>query len=312
VGTTSVDDERTGGGVNFLVEYDRAGARGDTRTWAGRSLRPSDLPARVVARALQEDQFWWNDGGGDRSATQTLQDETETIHRDGDMNVTTLEAGTRYWRELSRRVNVGLGLTLTRTAWSEEYLQSSSMVSRTSFDDGDDNVNTLEMSGLPGSGSGAFSEITTTMESTVITDVDDELRNTVIRLPVGTQFRFGNWTWNMGLTHSIINSTRETKVTVEGGETITIVDDQSAPGPVQTLPTETATSDGSITDRNSWNQTTYWYGLEWLFTDSAQININGFFDTHSKDGSTAGSDETQVIDVDFFRNLALSITFLFN
>jgi hypothetical protein len=305
--TTSIDDSRDGVGVNFLMEYDRGWAGGDTRTWAGIARRPFDLNATEVRRASETDEFWWNDGTADRLATANVQNDTATIRREGDMTHTTLEGGTRYWRELSRRVNVGLGAILTRSKWTEKYSQTETSVQATGFEDGDgdSNVNVL----LTQSGNPLFNEFTQTITSTSVTDFDDQLENTTVRFPVGSQFRFGNWTWNMGLTHAVINAKRETVKTVPAGgdgRTVTIRKDRGAGTEVTTYGTSGTTGTGTVIDRNTWNQTTYWYGLEWLFADAARININGLFDTHS-DGS---SSEREIIDVDFFKNLAMSITFL--
>jgi hypothetical protein len=46
---------------------------------------------------------------------------------------------------------------------------------------------------------------------------------------------------------------------------------------------------------------------------AAQINVNGFFDTNADRNESAQFDSSgQLVDVDFFRNLAISITFMFD
>jgi hypothetical protein len=72
----------------------------------------------------------------------------------------------------------------------------------------------------------------------------------------------------------------------------------------------------TVTDKNEYNQTTYWYGLEWLVGETAQFNINGFFDSGAEASfpspNFSGDNDNEIWDVDFYKNLAVSLTFLFD
>jgi hypothetical protein len=315
----SVDDERTGIGFAAKVELDRARWGGDQRTWIGFNRRPMDIDATIVLAERQGSTFWWNDGtNGDQEAMATALDDNVTVSWDGDATNTVLEAGSRWTRELSSRVEMGLGVVLTRSTYDQEYTETdtrTTIINR--FDDGFGTLGGNELDASQG-GLGVYNEEQTLQTSTSVIDVTDETKATDIRLPVGAQFGITKKIkWQMGVMHQMTYWTRETTGTVpadQDGVTLTTFSDYNDPTNdfmvystgQQTSGTET------ITDKDEFNTTTYWYGLEWLVGDVAQFNFNGFFDTSNINNTPTSIGGSNLFDVDFFRNLAVSLTFLFD
>ena len=313
----SVDDERTGIGFNGLLEFDYPWAGGETRTHVGFGYRPYEVDATIVQRNILGETFWWNDGtSGDVEATSTDIDQTVTTTRDGDMNFSVMEAGAKWRRELSNNVSVGLGLIATRTKSSDDYEQT--VLSRTiedKFDDGAAGVNVLDTFA-----GGGFNEEETIIESSTVTNVEDETVVNTFRFPVGSVFNITRKIKaNLGVTNTVSKWSRETTGTrAEGddGRTVTTLNDFGDPSnnDVEYFEDGVENFDTTTTDRSEDHTTTYWYGLEFLIGTSAQINVNGFFDTHADRSESPQFDNSsgQLFDVDFFRNLAMSITFIFD
>ena len=325
-GIESIDDDRTGIGFAAKGQWDREWAGGENHLWAGFGHRKLDVDATVVEVSRGGSTFWWNSptSGGDRMATITDFDGTFTVTRAGDMKVKVFEVGNRWNRALNEHVSMGLGAILTRQTWTEDYRQVSNDVEIfNGFDDGDPGNNTL----YTASGDVAFyNEEFTRYEETSTVDINDESRYTSIRLPVGGQFHFKDrWTVNVGVQHTIANTQRETKGTEPftgnqpGVETYTDVGGAGTAPPINPVYDTNGYESGvTITDKNGGSSTTYWYGLSVMITDAAQLDINGFFDSHSYDRSTTDgylgpqfSDSGQLWDVDFFRNLAISLKYIF-
>lgn len=323
-GIESIDDDRTGIGFAGKAQWDREWAGGENRAWVGFGRRSLDVDATIVEVSRNGSTFWWNSGAGDREATVTNFEETFTATRDGDMKLTTLEIGTRWNRELNEHVSMGLGGILTRQTWVEEYTQNENYVEIfNGFDDGDAGNNTLYAAA---GNNPLYNEEFTRYEENFAIDIEDEMRYTTVRLPVGAQFSFGErWTVNVGAQHTISNYERETTGQADladnGPGVETYVDVGGAGTPPSPNPEyDTSGNEGDVKlndkDRNNW--TTYWYGLSVMLTDAAQLDINGFFDSHSFDRSTTDgytgpdfSDSGQLFDVDFFRNLAISLKYIF-
>jgi hypothetical protein len=313
----SVDDERTGIGFNGMLEFERPWAGGETRTHVGFGLRPYDIDATVVQRQIEGETFWWNAGAGDREATFTDIDRTVTTERSGDMTNTVLEAGTKWRRELSNTVSVGLGLIATRTKSNEDYMQTTnSFIVDNRFDDGDAGVNTLDNDE---GGFGIFNEQETLIEQETVTDVKDETTVNTFRFPVGSTWKVTQKIKaNLGVTNTVTKWTRETtSARAEGddGRTVTTFNDfNDAANNTMTYATGGFDNfNETVTNRSEDHTTTYWYGLEFLVGSAAQINVNGFFDTNADRNESAQFDSSgQLVDVDFFRNLAISITFMFD
>jgi hypothetical protein len=313
----SVDDERTGIGFAAKLELDRPRWGGDTRTWVGLNRRPMDIDATIVLAQREGTSFWWNDGvNGDQQATLTQVDDTVTISWDGDASNTVLEAGSKWWRELSSRVEMGLGVVLTRSTYKQDYRETDTEVSITDrFDDGFGTLGGNELDTFQG---GGFNEEQTMETSTSVIDVEDETKATDVRLPVGAQFNITKKIkWQMGVQHQITYWTRETTGTVPAdmdGVTVTTFNDYNTPAnDFTTYSTGQQTSfTETVTDKDEFNMTTYWYGLEWLVGDVAQFNINGFFDTSNTLNTPTSVGGSNLFDVDFFRNLAVSLTFMFD
>ena len=318
----SVDDERSGIGFAAKGQWDREWAGGENRAWVGFSHRGADIEATVVDRQHEFNTFWWNGGGGDREATNTVVDQTITASRDGDMSINVFEVGTRWSRPMNQHVSVGLGAIVSRQNWTDEYRQVDEVLVVTDrFDDGDAGNNTL----YTASGANpAFNEEQTVITATETIDVNDETRTTTLRLPVGAQFHFKErWTINVGAQHTIVNAERETSLDAPlagNGPAVTTYTDIGGAGtppvPNPEYDDDGIEADAQVTDKVGYNTTTYWYGLSVMITDAAQLDINGFFDTHSSDdsensGSPDFSDSGQIFDVDFFRNLAVSLKYIF-
>jgi hypothetical protein len=314
----SVDDERTGIGFAAKMELDRPRWGGDQRTWVGFNRRPMDIDATIVLAERQGTSFWWNDGvNGDQMATQVDFEDELTVSWSGDATNTVLEAGTKWWRELSNRVEMGLGVVLTRSTYNQEYTETDTQTSVTRFDDGFGDLGGNELDAFQG-GLGIYNEEQTTQTATFVIDVNDETKATDIRLPVGAQFNITKKIkWQMGVQHQITYWTRETSGTVPAdmdGVTVTVFNDYNNPANDFTTYDTGLQESGTltITDKDEFNTTTYWYGVEWLVGDVAQFNINGFFDTSSTSTTPTSMGGSNLFDVDFFRNLAVSLTFMFD
>lgn len=323
-GVESVDDDRTGIGFATKLQWDREWAGGENRLWGGFGHRKLDVDATVVEVARSGSTFWWNSGAGDREATVTNLDETFTTTRSGDMKIKLFEVGDRWDRSLNEHVGMGLGAILTRQTWTEDYEQVWHDVEIfNGFDDGDAGNNTLYAAA---GNNPLYNEEYSRFEQTETLNINDEMRYTSVRLPVGAQFKFKDrWTVNVGAQHTIANYERETKGTeplagnMPGTETYVDVGGAgTAPSPNPVYDTSGFDADRTLNDKSADNWTTYWYGLSVMITDAAQLDINGFFDSHSFDRNTSDgylgpqfSDTGQLFDVDFFRNLAISLKYIF-
>jgi len=319
----SVDDERTGIGFGAKLELDRPAWGGDTRSWVGLNYRPVDIDATIVLSSMQGQTFWWNDGvNGDQQATLINYDESLNVDWNGDASNTVLEAGSKWWKQLSNRVGMGLGLVVTRATWSQEYRETDSWVRvENSFDDGFGTLGGNELDTFAG-GTGAYNEQMLMFEETYIYDVNDEHRMTTLRLPVGAQFNITKkLKWQMGVQHQIDYYTRETSraVPVDGtGQTVETFTDYNTPANDYVIYGSSGQTSGNdnVTDKDEYNKTTYWYGIEWLVGETAQFNINGFFDTYAGDDNPDPmfdyDNNNDIWDVEFFKNLAVSLTFKFD
>jgi hypothetical protein len=313
--TESVDDERTGIGLAAKFELDRPAWGGDTRTWVGLNRRPMTIDATILRAERQGSSFWWNDGvNGDQLATNTVLDETSTLTWDGDATNTVLEAGGKWWRQLSNRVEMGVGIVLTRSTYNQdvrEVLDNQSI--EIAFDDGFGTLGGNELDTFQG---GGFNEEMTLVSQSFVTDIKDETKATNVRLPVGAQFNITKkMKWQMGVQHQITSWTRELSTDRPAdmaGQTVTTFTDYANSANDFVTYSDAGYNSGSevITDKDEYNTTTYWYGLEWLVGETAQFNINGFFDTYADNFDP--DDDHEIWDVDFFRNLAVSLTFLFD
>lgn len=318
----SVDDERTGIGFGAKLELDRPAWGGDTRSWIGMNYRPLDVDATILVSALNGQTFWWNDGvNGDQEATAIFNDETLTIDWSGDASNTVLEAGSKWWRQLSNRVGTGLGIILTRATWSQEFRETDTYVQIQSFDDGFGTLGGNELATFTGNVA-AYNEEETRVEERIIYDINDEHKMTSIRLPVGAQFNITKkLKWLMGVQHQMDFYTRETDRAVPAdatGQQVTTFTDYATPANSTVVYESSAQASGNdtVTDKDEYNKTTYWYGIEWLVGETAQFNINGFFDTYAGDYNPDPmfeyDDDHEIWDVDFFKNLAVSLTFKFD
>jgi hypothetical protein len=208
---------------------------------------------------------------------------------------------------------------LTRDTSKEDYSQTNEDVTVTNaFDDGAAGANQLYLiTGAP-----AHDERSTTQAVTDRWNVTDEVKATYLRLPVGTQFHFRKrWTFNMGAQHMLVNTTRETEVGIPAdgnGRTVTTVVTTAGATTTVTNPTSASTRSTKVTDKTRSNHTTYWYGLSVDITDAVQLDINGFLDTDSFDGtlnrglpSPNFSSGGSFGDVEFWRNLAISMKYIF-
>jgi hypothetical protein len=241
------------------------------------------------------------------------------VKRDGDMTMNAMEAGGRWSRDMNSNVSVGIGAILTRNTWTDDYTETFDEVTVTNaFSDGAPGNNVLE--GLTGD-TGTYDERSTTERVLDTYDVKDESKVTYLRLPVATQFHFRKrWTFNMGAQHMIMNTTRETNFDIpnngpDGTVTTTSVTNGTT---VSGFPVSDYTEATTVTDRDRTNWTTYWYGLSVDITDAVQVDINGFLDTNSYDNvlnrglptpNLSGSGS--ITSVDFFRNLAISMKYIF-
>jgi hypothetical protein len=307
----SVDDERTGLGFAAKGQWDREWAGGENRAWVGFSHRGLDVDGTVVEVDRAGQMFWWNNGGSDTQATNTVRDDTRTTTKNGDMSLNTYEIGTRWNRPMNEHVSMGLGAILTRGTWHDEYRGTYTVNEVSGFNDGDAGNNTL----YTASGNIAHYEEQLVYHVVETADVDDETRTTTVRLPVGGQFHFGGrYTVNVGAQHTIESFERETKiawplsgnlpavqtytdVTTPANNTVTYID----PG---------FEEDHTVTDKGRSNRTTYWYGLSIMLTDAAQLDINGIFETYSL-GGRGYYDNPSILDTDFYRNLAVSLKYIF-
>ncbi|MCP3859214.1 MAG: hypothetical protein GY704_06150 [Phycisphaeraceae bacterium] len=105
-------------------------------------------------------------------------------------------------------------------------------------------------------------------------------------------------------------STEETEVIPEASGRRVLTETYPAhPGDDSTTYSDTSPESSRATriQRERWNTTAYFYGFEWHITDAAQLNVNGILDSHAE----ATSGEGRITDVDFYRNLAISLTFAF-
>jgi hypothetical protein len=321
VAISSVDDDRSGIGFAAKGQWDREWAGGENRAWLGFSHRGADVDATIIAEQRTGNTFFWNDGTADHEATNTILDETVTSTRSGDTSINAFEVGTRWSRPMNQHVSVGLGAIVTRQTSSDEYRQITedrSVIAK--FDDGAAGNNALfALTSDP-----AHNEEETVIVDTSTADINDELRATTLRLPVGAQFHFKErWTVNIGAQHTIVNGERETQATAPLGGNGPVVTTYTDIGGAGTPPVPNPSyagngfdGDAQITDKAGFNTTTYWYGLSVMITDAAQLDINGFFDTHSSDNTEESSgpdfnDSGQIFDVDFFRNLAVSLKYIF-
>jgi hypothetical protein len=314
----SVDDERTGIAIGALVSYDRVCAGGDLRTWGGYRRTPYDIDATVVRKFYDRETFWWNAGSGDQEAILTNTEATLTETRDGDMTLSAWELGTRWTRDVNQNVAVGWGLIVSRNTWNEDYSNSMERVEWSGFSDGVAGDNVAYDADIAAGGTGTVGGLSLNERSTVTTTIDkhnieDEYRTTTARLPVGLRLKWGEggrYRWNMGLTHNINNSTRETTLTVPAdgaGRPVTVVNDVvGAIVDEITYGDPAVTENSEIIDKMRWNTTTYFYGFEVMITDAVQANVNGIFDTYADD-----DDDHEIFDVDFWRELAISLTFAF-
>ncbi len=306
----SISDERDALGLAGLAEYVSAFGGGDSRSWVGFSRRPFDLDSRVVRRGYTRSREWWNVDGQDYRTTAG-DDSTETTDRRGDVTVSALEVGTRWNREMNRTVSVGCGVILTRQSDSADYERTTTLETRSEFDDGHPDANRLDdLAASPG----AFDEFVAVTTTTFRARYDRQMKTSTIRLPVGVQFRWGEggrFGWNMGAMHGITSrKIEETEVIpVENGRRVLVETFAAHPVDDSTVESDAslASSRGTRTERDRWNTTAYFYGFEWHITDAAQLNVNGLFDSHSE----ATSGEGQITDVDFYRNLSVSLTFAF-
>lgn len=315
----TVDDKRDGIGFNAKGEYNREWAGGDVNSWVGFGHRGLNIDARATAVSRSGSSFWWNDGSTDYEATNSTE-QTITATRSGDTSMNTMELGGRWTRDMNSNVSVGIGAILTRAAWTDDYeetLNSTMITGR--FDDGAAGANALyDLSLNP---THDERSTVTVVDSTL--SVKDETKNTFLRLPVATQFHFKKrWTFNMGAQHMILNTTRETNFDVPAsgnGLTMQTVNSVLAGDPtVSYTSTQVDSRSTTITDRYRSNWTTYWYGLSVDITDAVQVDINGFLDTNSYDNvldrglptpNLSGSGS--ITSVDFFRNLAISMKYIF-
>ncbi|MEZ5063973.1 MAG: hypothetical protein R3B81_04520 [bacterium] len=315
-----VDDVRSGLGISTKVEWGRESFGGWNDLWVGLARRSLDVDATIVGIDREYSTLWWNGGAGDREARSTSLDETMTLTRAGDSRLSALELGSRWKRDLNGHVGVGLGLILTRSRWTDDYRQTTDHTRITDrFDDGDDTANALyTVSG----GDPTYNERETRLETRLQEDIVDESTNRLLRLPVGAQFRFKQrWTVNVGAQHTIARFDRETSTAIPAdgnGLSRTTVHDEAAGTTVVTYDDsflagrEQATK---LEDHLESNYTTYWYGISVLIADVAQLDVNGFFDTHSGDQGLDRADpnfgdDAGLLDVDFFRNLAISLKFI--
>lgn len=329
--TESVDDERSGLGIGAKLEYDRACAGGDSRTWVAVARRPYDIDATIVQRQVQQNTFWWNGSGfttpvpGDFQAVYTTLDESYTTRREGDMNWTTMEGGARWTKDLSNTVSFGGGLIATRTKNAQEFKQTSTLRRvQDSFDDGNGTLgnDALEASAFStAQAGGSFNERQTLGTGLFIANVDDEQKVTTVRIPVGLQFHFAQkWTWNMGSLHSInwINEELNFDVPEDGDAQVltaqTFYDGTTANPTPQTSQEDFDVTDETIVDKTKSNTTAFFYGLEWDATENLSFNINGMFESLGDGTQHPGGFGTnfgrQIGDVDFWRSLAVSVKVL--
>ncbi len=317
-----IDDERSGIGFALKGEWNREFKGGDQQTWLGLAHRGVDIELESVSTARAASTFWWNDGSGagDFEAITTTADDTIELSRTGDQSVNVLEAGTRWTRDLNSHVSVGLGGILTRETWKEEYDQTSVTTAVSSrFDDGSGTFGDNLLYAATGSDP-AYNEVSVTSITTDAQDITDETRTTWIRLPVGGQFHFKDrWTFNLGAQHTMVRVDRDTSVRQGpdgGGQRVDTLVDTAAGTTSVNYGTVESAQDLTVKDKATANTTTYWYGISVMITDAAQLDVNGFFDTHSGDDSVGGGSPdfdsgTSLSDVDFFRNLAISLKYIF-
>ncbi|MFN8179853.1 MAG: hypothetical protein U0167_18120 [bacterium] len=310
----SVDDDRTGIGFAAKGQWSREWAGGENKAWIGMAHRGLDIGAKAVAIDQEGSSFWWNNAaaGGDRQATRTNWDETLTITRDGDMKMNTYEIGTRWNRPMNQHVSVGLGAILSRENVTSKYTQKENdHWTSSAFDDGDPGVNTLA-----GTAGAFYNEFSDVHDQIFTNDVNDEVRSTFIRLPVGAQFHFADrWTVNVGAQHMIVNVERETNLKAPIGGNLPEVETLTVRGTPDVVTTtyhdDGFEADATVTDKANSNHTTYWYGLSIMLTDAAQLDINGIFDTYSNGGSPGYYNNPSIFDTDFYRNLAISLKYIF-
>ncbi|MBZ0267248.1 hypothetical protein K8I85_03770 [bacterium] len=315
----SVDDKRDGIGFNAKGEYNREWAGGDVNSWLGFGHRNLSIDATGMTASRSGSSFWWNDGSTDYEATNYF-DRTTTVTRDGDMTMNAMELGGRWTRDMNSNVSVGVGAVLTRNTWTDDYMETFDEVTVTNaFNDGAPGDNALY--DLTASNP-AYDERSTTERIVDTYNVKDESKVTYLRLPVATQFHFRKrWTFNMGAQHMIMNTTRETNFDIpnNGPEgTVTTASVAAGASTVSGFPTSDYTEATTVTDRDRMNWTTYWYGLSCDITDAVQVDINGFLDTNSYDNvlnrglpSPNLSGSGSITSVDFFRNLAISMKYIF-
>ncbi len=320
VAVESVDDEGSGIALALMGEYRRECYGGQSEAWLAYLRAPYDLDATIVMRDYFFSTDWWNAGSGDFEAI-TTNDYTETVTLDGDRTYSVLEAGARWTKPLSSKVEFGGSLIATMTKWTQDYRMTTESVQVTSFVDGDGVLgnDAMEGQGWPG---GPFFEAESRYQQTEIEDIVDETKSTVIRIPFGIRFRFAQkWTWNMGSIHEIAHTQQEIESTVPDGlsaQGSTTVTDYEASGAhnVTTTYDSTFLESGTETVTDKWqsSNTTFFYGLEWHATENLWFYINGMFEgladgtTHPDTGNL--NNQRQISDVEFYRSLSISAKIL--
>ncbi|GJM43235.1 MAG: hypothetical protein DHS20C21_00770 [Gemmatimonadota bacterium] len=317
IATESIDDERSGLGFDVKGEYNREWAGGEINSWAGFGTVSQDIASTQVMVDRYEQHRWWNNGTSDLDAV-LMRATTNTITRDGDAKWTTLEAGGRWNRDLNQHVSLGLGGVVTRSTGKDDYRAVTQANFDESRDDGDPGANVL----FGVNPNPDYNEGTITRRRTDTNDVTDETKVTSLRFPVGAQFHFRDrWTFNMGAQHIQSNVTREMVVAQPAGlngitETTTV--DATGTSTVSRSTSE-FTGSTTVTHKDRTNRTTYWYGVSVDITDAVQLDVNGFLDTNSGDHTTddAGRPTGELTgggtfgDIAFWRNLAVSLKFIF-
>jgi hypothetical protein len=317
----SVDDEGGGIALGFMGEYRRECYGGQSEAWLAYIHAPYDLDATIVMRNTALSTAWWNSGSGDFEALQTT-DQSETISLDGDRTYSVFEAGARWTKPLSSKVEFGGSLIATLTKWTEDYRQTTDFLYVSRFDDGDATLGNDAMEGQGWAPAGTFQEEELRQESTDIEDIVDETKSTVIRIPFGIRFRFAQkWTWNMGSIHEIAHTQQEVETTVpdqlssQGVQTYTDYDPAGAHNVTTSYePSNFESGTETVTEKYQSSTTTFFYGLEWHATENLWFYINGMFEgladgtTHPDTGSI--NSQRQISDVEFYRSLSISAKIL--
>ncbi len=329
IGTTAIDDERTGIGIGAKLDYDREAAGGESRTWLAMEYKPFDIDATIQQRTLSQNTFFWNGAGfgtpipGDFEATYTTLEQTNTVSRSGEQTWSTWEIGTRWTKDLSNSVSFGGSLIATRIDQEEDFDQRTETTIVTDrFDDGNAALGNDALAGSgfdPTPAGTSFTERQTVTTSTQLLTVDDEQKITTIRIPVGLQFHFAKkWTWNMGSHHEVNWLERETTVSNPAGTVeqpvTTVTTFNGTVADVVTLGPSDPIESETIVDKAKIHTTTFFYGLEWDATENLSFFINGMFealgDGNPNPSGLGTNNGRQVGDVDFWRSLAISVKVL--